>query len=109
MPYDDGDRLVTLQQQAPHAGMLNQPFSVAEINDYRTQSHSLDGLIEYHNMNFILLGRSEPERVETGVVSWNYFDVFGVKPLFGLAFRPEDEDTGAPSITREGARRWRKN
>ncbi len=98
LPYEHGDRLVTLQQQAPHAGMLNQPFSVAEINDYRTQSHSLDGLIEYHNMNFILLGRSEPERVETGVVSWNYFDVFGVKPLFGRAFRPEDEEPGAPAV-----------
>ena len=98
LPYEHGDRLVTLQQQAPRAGMLNQPFSVAEINDYRTQSHSLDGLVEYHNMNFILLGRSEPERVETGVVSWNYFEVFGVKPLFGRAFRPEDEQPGAPAV-----------
>ncbi len=98
LPYEHGNRLVALQQQAPRAGMLNQPFSVAEINDYRTQSHALDGLVEYHNMNFILLGRSEPERVETGVVSWNYFDVFGVKPLFGRTFRPEDEQPGAPAV-----------
>jgi putative ABC transport system permease protein len=98
LPYEHGDRLVTLQQQAPRAGMLNQPFSVAETNDYRTQSHSLDGLVEYHNMNFILLGRSEPERVETGVVSWNYFDVFGLKPLFGRSFRPDDEKPGAPAV-----------
>ncbi len=98
LPYEHGDRLVTLHQQAPRAGMLNQPFSVAEMNDYRTQNHSLDGLVEYHNMNFILLGRSEPERVETGVVSWNYFDVFAVKPLFGRAFRLEDEQPGAPAV-----------
>jgi putative ABC transport system permease protein len=98
LPYEHGDRLVTLHQQAPHAGMLNQPFSVAEMNDYRAQNHTLDGLVEYHNMNFILLGRSEPERVETGVVSWNYFDVFGVKPLFGRAFRLEDEQPGAPAV-----------
>ena len=98
LPYEHGDRLVVVQQQAPRAGMLNQPFSVAEINDYRAQNHSLDGLVEYHNMNFILLGRSEPERVETGVVSWNYFDVFGVKPLFGRTFRLEDEQPGAPAV-----------
>src|SRR5260370_5688471 len=97
LPYEHGDRLVTLQQQAPRAGMLNQPFSVAEINDYRTQSHSLDGLVEYHNMNFILLGRSEPERVETVVGSCNYFDVFGVKPPYGRAFRPEDDEPSAPA------------
>jgi putative ABC transport system permease protein len=98
LPYEHGDRLVTLHQQAPQAGMLNQPFSVAEMNDYRAQNHTLDGLVEYHNMNFILLGRSEPERVETGVVSWNYFDVFGVKPLFGRSFRLEDEQAGAPAV-----------
>jgi putative ABC transport system permease protein len=98
LPYEHGDRLVTLEQQAPRAGLLRQPFSVAETNDYRAQSHSLDGLVEYHNMNFILLGRSEPERVETGVVSWNFFDVFGVKPLFGRAFRPADEQPGAPAV-----------
>ena len=57
-----------------------------------------DGLVEYHNMNFILLGRSEPERVESGVVSWNFFDVFGVKPLFGRAFRSDDEQPGAPAV-----------
>ncbi len=98
LPYAHGDRLVTLQQQAPRAGMLGQPFSVAETNDYRAQSHSLDGLVEYHNMNFILLGRGEPERVETGVVSWNYFDIFGLKPLFGRSFRPDDEQPGAPAV-----------
>jgi len=109
LPYEHGERLVTLRQQAPRAGMLNQPFSVAEINDYRTQSHSLDGLVEYHNMNFILLGRSEPERVETGVVSWNYFDVFGVKPLFGRAFRPEDEQPGAPAVLMLSYEYWIKS
>ncbi len=98
LPYEHGDRLIVAEQQAPRAGMLAQPFSVPEINDYRAQNHSLDGLVEYHNMNFILLGRSEPERVESGVVSWNFFDVFGVKPLFGRAFRAEDEQPGAPAV-----------
>jgi putative ABC transport system permease protein len=98
LPYAHGDRLVLVQQQAPKMGLLDQPFSVQEVNDYRTQNHTLDALVEYHNMNFILLGRSEPERVETGVVSWNYFEVFGVTPLFGRNFRPEDEVIGAPAV-----------
>ena len=98
LPYEHGERLVQVQQQAPKAGLLNQPFSALEVNDYRTQNHTLEALVEYHNMNFILLGRSTPERVETGVVSWNYFDVFGVKPLFGRTFRAEDETPGAPAV-----------
>jgi predicted permease len=106
LPYEHGERLVVLRQQM---GTMNQPFSAADTNDYRGQSRSLDGLVEYHNMNFILLGRSEPERVETGVVSWNYFDVFGVKPLFGRAFRPEDEQPGAPAVLMLSYEYWIKS
>src|SRR5260370_40222835 len=60
-------------------------------------------------MNFILLGRSEPERVETGVVSGNFFDVFGVKPLFGRTFRPEDEQPGAPAVLMLSYEYWIKS
>jgi putative ABC transport system permease protein len=98
LPYRHGDRLIVIQQQAPRAGLLDQPFSVQEIEDYRHQNHSLDSLVEYHNMNFILLGRTEPERVETGVVSWNFFDVFGIQPLAGRPFRAADELPDAPAV-----------
>ena len=106
LPYEHGDRLVVLQHRM---GMLNQGFSALDTSDYRTQSRALDGLVEYHNMNFILLGRSEPERVETGVVSWNYFEVFGIKPLFGRAFRPEDEQPGAPAVLMLSYEYWIKS
>jgi putative ABC transport system permease protein len=106
LPYEHGERLVVLQHRM---GMLDQPFSALDISDYRGQNHSLDGLVEYHNMNFILLGRSEPERVETGVVSWNYFDVFGVKPLFGRSFRAEDEQAGAPAVLMLSYEYWIKS
>src|SRR5215470_1380126 len=98
LPYEHGDRIVNVQQQAGRENLSDQPFSVPEIMDYRSQNRSLDALVEYHRMNFILLGRSEPERVDTGVVSWNYFDVFGMKPLAGRAFREEDEQPGAPAV-----------
>src|SRR5581483_3604614 len=98
LPYENGDRLMVVRQQATRAGVNDVPFSVPEINDYRSQNHSLSGLVEYHNMAFILLGRQEPERVVTGVVSWNFFDVFGVKPLLGRNFRADDEKPGAPAV-----------
>src|SRR5260370_9300020 len=90
-------------------GMMNQLFSASDTNDSRGQSRSLDGLVEYHKMNFIVLGRSEPEGVETGVVSWNFFDVFGVKPLFGRTFRPEDEQSGAPAVLMLSYEYWIKS
>jgi predicted permease len=47
--------------------------------------------------------------VETGVVSWNFFDVFGVKPLFGRTFRPEDEQPGAPAVLLLSYEYWIKS
>src|SRR5581483_4026944 len=98
LPYENGDRLIVIRQQATRAGVNAISFSVPEIEDYRAQNHSLSGLVEYHNMAFILLGRKEPERVVTGVVSWNFFDELGVKPLLGRNFRPDDEKPGAPAV-----------
>jgi predicted permease len=49
-------------------------------------------------MQFTLLGRAEPERVSTGVVSAEFFDVLGVTPELGRTFRPEDDDLGAEAV-----------
>ncbi len=98
LPFANGERLLMLSQRTVPGGDGVGRSSVPELTDYRAQSHSMDGIVEYHNMQFILLGRAEPERVETGVVSWNFFDVFGVKPLVGRMFEPADEKPGAPAV-----------
>ena len=53
------------------------------MDDYR-QARSLSDVVEFHQMTFNLLGRAEPERLVTGVVSANYFDVLGVEAREGL-------------------------
>ena len=97
-----------LSERIARGGGLGRS-SVPELNDYRNQNRSLDGIVEYHNMQFILLGRSEPERVETGVVSWNFFDLFGVKPLAGRMFGPDDERPGAPAVLLLSYEYWQRS
>ena len=46
----------------------------------------MDAVVESHDMYFILLGGWEPARVATGVVSWNYFEALGVRPMLGRSF-----------------------
>jgi putative ABC transport system permease protein len=106
LPYEHGERLLLLRQGTSRSGQMGRTVSVPELMDYRRQNRSLDALVEYHNMQFILLGRSEPERVETGVVSWNFFDVLGVKPLAGRMFEPNDEKQGAPPVLLLGYEYW---
>jgi putative ABC transport system permease protein len=108
LPYAHGERLLMLSQRTARGGGIGRS-SVPELNDYRKQNRSLDGIVEYHNMQFILLGRSEPERVETGVVSWNFFDLFGVKPLAGRIFEPNDEKAGAPAVLLLSFEYWERS
>ena len=109
LPYANGDRLVVLHQQRPLAGIEDTGFSFQEILDYRTQAQSLDGVVEFHDMWFILLGRPEPERVATGVVSAGFFDVLGVRPLYGRTFVEADDKPGAPAVLVLSYKYWQRS
>ncbi|HEY3205290.1 MAG TPA: ABC transporter permease, partial [Thermoanaerobaculia bacterium] len=98
LPYGGGDRLVRIRADAPGAGISDGRFSVPEIGDLRNFSHSFDGIVEYHDMWFVLLGRAEPERVQTGVVSASFFDVLGVRPILGRSFLPGEDKHGAEAV-----------
>jgi len=108
LPYAQGDQLVILRQQALKAGIADLTFSVQEINDYREQNHTLSQLAEYHTMAFTLLGGDEAERVQTGVVSASFFDMFGVKPILGRTFVPADGQPGAPPVLVLSYEYWRQ-
>jgi putative ABC transport system permease protein len=99
LPYKDGGQLVVLHQLNTKAPAPNIPFSVKELSDYGQQNHTLEGIVEHHTMVFLLSDSSTAERVQVAVVSGNFFDVLGVKPLLGRTFvEADDEPDAAPVI-----------
>jgi predicted permease len=98
LPYGNPEQIVHLRQTATLVGPDSIDFSVQEVADYRSQSRAFSELAEYHSMTFTLLGTKVPERVVTGVVSANYFDVLGVKPALGRLITPADETLSAPPV-----------
>lgn len=109
LPYREGERLVVVRQQARLNNVNSLGFSVKEFFDYRDQSQTMESMVEHHSMNFILYGRDEPERVQTGVVSSNFFDVLGVKPLLGRTFTPEDERLGGEAVLMLSHKYWQRS
>src|SRR5580692_9958957 len=109
LPYPQGQQLIFIRQQEKKIGVEDLSFSVKEIEDYRAQNRTLAGLVEYHAMSFTLFGHGDPERVRTGVVSANYFDLFGVQPLLGRTFLPDDDKLGAPPVLLLSYEYWKNN
>jgi predicted permease len=98
LPYGGGDRLVRVRVDAPGAGIQDGRFAAPEIQDIRTLSHTMEGVVEYHSMFFVLLGGTEPQRVQTGVVSADYFDTLGVTPIVGRTFLAGEDKKGAEAV-----------
>jgi hypothetical protein len=58
--------------------MASSGLLASRVIDYREQTRSFTGLVEYHSTPFILLGRGESQRVQTAVVSDTFFEVMGL-------------------------------
>ncbi len=109
LPYAQPERLVSLNQSALKAGQPSLGFSVPDFMDFRARNRAFGAMAEYHSMWFILLGRPEPERVQTGVVSDNFFELLGVKPLLGRTFLPGEDLPGAPAVLVLSYEYWQRS
>ena len=98
LPNESGDRLVRVTQTAPGLNLPNVSFSVHEVETYRARSRVLESVVEFHAMTFNLIGEGEPEEVQTGVVSWDYFATMGMEPALGRGFTPEEEAGIGPRV-----------
>jgi putative ABC transport system permease protein len=103
LPYAADRRLVRIWQ--PNANSPEGRLSVPEIEDYRKVA-AFGGISEYHSMPFQFYGRGDPQRVQTGVVSDNFFDLLGVKPILGRGFVRGEEKVGAPNVILLSHRYW---
>jgi putative ABC transport system permease protein len=108
LPFANGARVVRLKQPVAAGQIDDAGFSVREIADLRSRSRSLQTIVEYHSMSFNMLRRGKPQRVQTGVVSANYFDALGVRPLLGRTFREGEDQAGATPVVVLSYRFWRE-
>jgi predicted permease len=76
------------------------PFSYPDFLDLRERSKSFFALTAFSIEPMNLTGKARPERIWGSLVSANYFDFLGVRPILGRGFL-QSEDTapgGAPVV-----------
>jgi putative ABC transport system permease protein len=94
----DENRLIYIRQSAPTMGEDNTTFSVPEIRDIEPSIRSVSEFGDFSQMSFTMVGLGEPRVVHGGVVSGNYFDVMGLRPVLGRLVGPQDAGADAPGV-----------
>src|ERR1700690_2592903 len=94
----DENRLIYIRQSARGLGDDNTTFSVPELRDIEASVHSVSEFGDFSMMGFTMIGLGEPRGVQGGVVSGNYFEVMGLRPVLGRLIGPQDDGPTAPGV-----------
>ena len=89
LPYPEPERLVTIGDRTP-AG-FSQNVGFATVLDWRERSRSFEQLAMMRSWMPTLVTNGEAERLPAVRVSWNYFEMMGVRPALGRGFTADDD------------------
>jgi putative ABC transport system permease protein len=98
LPFAQAERLVWLGGWAGND--KEQGVTPADFLDYREQSRSFAHLAASvsETVPVNLTGSGEPERLHGGLVTANYFELFGVTPALGRTFLAEADQEGGNRV-----------
>jgi|HubBroStandDraft_1064217.scaffolds.fasta_scaffold06954_6 putative ABC transport system permease protein len=98
LPYAHPERLVLVYAERADAAGAIHPFSFPRSTFLSEKSRAFSGFAAFTNETFNLTGRGDPEQLAAARVSWNFFDVLGVRPAMGRAFLPEEDRPGGRAV-----------
>jgi putative ABC transport system permease protein len=102
LPYVDPGRLVRVWHVPPSAQFPGATrFSVSPANyfDWRAQNRVFEQMAIYAPGSATLTGSGqEPAAVPEGVVSAEFFNVLGVRPLYGRLFEAGEDEPGKDDV-----------
>ena len=98
LPMEDPARTAVFLSGNRGLGTDRGAFTPREYLEYRDNNRSFEALAALSRDQMILTGEDRPRRVSGRRVAGNFFRVWGMAPVVGRGFRPEDQDVGAPPV-----------
>jgi putative ABC transport system permease protein len=108
LPYREANRLVMVWEQNPQHGWYNNIVSIANFLDWKSRNHVFEDMAAVDPTTFNLTGAGEPAEIAGVRATANLFTLLGVKPLFGRAFLPEDDNPGNPRVAVLSYAMWQR-
>ena len=108
LPYPDSSRLVFLWAGEPQRS-TQYSFSYPRFEAFRDRATAFAGVAAYDDEVVSFADRGEPERIEGGRVSREFFSVLGVKPVLGREFSADEDRPGGAPVAMLSHRRWQEH
>ncbi len=109
LPFDEPDRLVHLWETLPRQSFFSSRVSYPNFRDWRDRSESFEDMAGFNYMSETLTGVEQPQRIASGRVSANVFDVLGVPPALGRGFREGEDRPGSTAVVVLSHSYWQSN
>jgi len=108
LPYAKPEQLVLISGQKKDSPVAGGALTWRRFEMVRDHSRSFAGVAAFVTETFNLTGRGEPEEVPAARVSWNFFQVLGVRPVLGRSFREAEDKPGGDTVVLLSDAYWRR-
>lgn len=98
LPFPELDRVVAIWDKMPSRGVVHNEVTMANYLDWRAQNQSFEQLALYRWWSANLTGVDPPERLQGFLVTANFIDVTGLKPIMGRNFTEEENQPGKDGV-----------
>jgi len=96
LPYQESERLLFLNEKSPVLDEMS--ISYPNYQDWKTQNHVFEAIAVYNRQSYNLTGSGEAERIVTGQVSAELFNVLRVSPAYGRVFSADEDKPGTAPV-----------
>ena len=98
LPFPELDRVVAIWDKMPSRGTMHNEVAFGNYLDWQSQTQSFEQLGLYRWWNANLTGVDPPERLQGFLVTANFLDITGMKPILGRTFAPEENQPGKDQV-----------
>jgi putative ABC transport system permease protein len=106
LPYPEAEAIVILREVDAKGRQIT--FAEPNFLDVRARTHTLATAAQFAMGLTTVLGGSEPARTRITYVSGDFFKTFGVQPLVGRSFLPDETRAGGHPVAVVSHGYWQK-
>jgi predicted permease len=111
LPVQDQDRLITLWGETRDNSFANFPLTLRQTRAFASGAHTFQGVAFFAYEGAWPVAVRDGDhltRLKRALVSGNYFDVLGARPMLGRALQPSDDVVGARPVAVITAAMWQR-